>query len=525
MGCQIRKVIGPYTQLDKTELMLDLPHEKYGLAIYIVRIELLNKRILLLRPAEFELEFFLQELTSETEIYGTTGLCSKGQSKIEINRENVDMLLNSMDTEYDKNVARVILSAGRSRAQIDELGINADNIVSLSEKVALVGQEVKNSLIAAEDLVKLHIKGEIGKLQTDTERLQHTLLEKQGDWTDTRLGDIGNHLDGRKQRLKHLTDVVECKDKYHQRLFNNRVKRKAVELIEENRLKRRKLTNQGRERLIDSDKETLIEKLIEDKATYHGRHQHAVMYTHKRVKIRDLKDSLNYLRSSKGKPLIRSATTIYNRSRPKSIRALLAKRHIGKGLFCFKKPPKIEDSYNQNTHHQLSHVNNANIFLFSSKHQKEATKYAIIHSKNDKAYVRPGTCEGLEKTRNVKILTLSVSSRARKLPLHDFPEAKVYCTPAAHHIIRKATIEVDGSVKKLITQEDTHFAFSRPKHYTLSHGTTWANEDIRCSHLYPQKFEVDEDTQYTTEFRSVCRVISNSIVYFLDTSVKKILRE
>ena len=29
-----------------------------------------------------------------------------------------------------------------------------NNIVSLSEKVALVGQEVKHSLIAAEDLVK-----------------------------------------------------------------------------------------------------------------------------------------------------------------------------------------------------------------------------------------------------------------------------------------------------------------------------------------------------------------------------------
>ena len=143
-----------------------------------------------MRPAEFELEFFLQELTSQTEIYGTTGL----------SRENVDMLLNSMDTEYYKNVAKVILSAGRSRAQIDELGINAaDNIVGLSKKVALVGQEVKNSLIAAENLVKLHVKGETGKLQTDTERLQHTLLYKQGDWTDARLGDIGNHLDDQKQ--------------------------------------------------------------------------------------------------------------------------------------------------------------------------------------------------------------------------------------------------------------------------------------------------------------------------------------
>ena len=162
-----------------------------------------------------------------------------------------------------------------------------------------------------------------------------------------------------------------------------------MELIEEKRLKRRKLTNQGRERLIDSDEETLIEKLIEDKATYHGRRQHAVMYTHKRVKTRDLKYPFNYLRSSKEKPLIRSATTIYNRSRPKNIRAIQAKRHIGKGLFCFKKPPKTENSYNENTHHQHSHVNNAKLFLFSSKQQKEATKYAIIniHSKDDKAYV------------------------------------------------------------------------------------------------------------------------------------------
>ena len=126
------------------------------------------------------------------------------------------------------------------------------------------------------------------------------------------------------------------------------------------------------------------------------------MYTHKRVNTKDLKDSLNYLWSCKGKPLIRSATTIYNRSRPKNIRALQAKRHIGKGLFCFKNPPKTEDSYNENTHHQHSHVNNARLFLFSSKHQKEATKYAIIHSKDDKAYVRPGTCEDMEKNTECK---------------------------------------------------------------------------------------------------------------------------
>ena len=52
----------------------------------------------------------------------------------------------------------------------------------------------------------------------------------------------------------------------------------------------------------------------------------------------------------KGKAPLKSATTAFNRSRPRSLRALQAKkRHIGKGLFCFKKPPKAEDCSNENT--------------------------------------------------------------------------------------------------------------------------------------------------------------------------------
>ena len=114
-----------------------------------------------------------------------------------------------------------------------------------------------------------------------------------------------------------------------------------------------------------------------------------------------------------------------------------------------QKPPKTEDSFNENTHHQRSHVNNAKLFLFSSKYQAAASKYAIIHSKDDEAYVLSGTCKGFEKTRNVKILTLSDNCRARKLPLHDFPESKAYCTPAAHRILKKRTVEDETGEEKL----------------------------------------------------------------------------
>ncbi len=63
-------------------------------------------------------------------------------------------------------------------------------------------------------------------------------------------------------------------------------------------------------------------------------------------------------------------------------------------------------------------------------------KFAYVVSEDDKAYVRPGTSEGFEKTRNIRILSTS-NSNARKLPKYDWPEKQMYQTPGAHRIIEK----------------------------------------------------------------------------------------
>ena len=63
--------------------------------------------------------------------------------------------------------------------------------------------------------------------------------------------------------------------------------------------------------------------------------------------------------------MIKSATTPWNRCRPRNMRSHQAKLHISKGLFCTKKPPKAEDCDNENTHHQRSYCKNVQQFLFS----------------------------------------------------------------------------------------------------------------------------------------------------------------
>ncbi len=64
-------------------------------------------------------------------------------------------------------------------------------------------------------------------------------------------------------------------------------------MAEMNRLRRRKLSS-GTPQLINSSDEEDIAKAIEEKATYHGRRHDTVMYTNRRVKIRDLKAVANY---------------------------------------------------------------------------------------------------------------------------------------------------------------------------------------------------------------------------------------
>ena len=65
-----------------------------------------------------------------------------------------------------------------------------------------------------------------------------------------------------------------------------------------------------------------------------------------------------------------------------------------------------------------------------------------MRSTDCKAYLRPATSEGFEKSRNVRILTFTDVNRARELPKYDWAEKLVDITPASHRIFPKK-----GSIK------------------------------------------------------------------------------
>lgn len=131
-------------------------------------------------------------------------------------------------------------------------------------------------------------------------------------------------------------------------------KRTANRLLEENRIKRRRLGAGPRDK-IDPECEEFIAKAIESKATYHGRRKETVMFTNRRVKVRNLLNMhvANFDLESQGKAPIKLAITAWNRLPARNSRSIQSGRHKGNALFCTKKPPKTEDQMNENTHYTL----------------------------------------------------------------------------------------------------------------------------------------------------------------------------
>ena len=135
-----------------------------------------------------------------------------------------------------------------------------------------------------------------------------------------------------------------------------------------------------------------------------------------------------------------------------------------------------------------------------------------------KAYLQPGTSEGFDKARNIRILTVTDENRARKLPKYDWPEKIVYVTPGSHRIFTKSSVTTEDN-EKLITEDDRHHVIVRPKATVGFSGSVWASETVRLRHEDPTAFEVEEvetSTVYSIGFRKTCARLHDDLFLYTD---------
>ena len=307
-------------------------------------------------------------------------------------------IIKSMDTEYDRNALKAIIFATRSRKEVEVLGIKADRAVHFLKNTCQAAEECQNALVAAEDMLELRLKHKKEVIEEKIHQIDEKVA-KLGDLLPKfSREDLESEKDMLKERAARITNLQTKQERSSKKQFQQCKRKLATQLIEENRIKRRKICS-GAPRLLDSDDEEYIKRAIEDKSTAHGRRHDSVLYTNKRVKKKNFLSIANYHLYRKGKKLIKSATTVLNRGRPGNKSSRAAKAHLGKWLFCSKKPPKTEQVSNECTHHQRKHVKNAKLSIF----EKEGEKEGLVISVDDKAYLRPGTDVGMRDVKTGRI--------------------------------------------------------------------------------------------------------------------------
>lgn len=176
---------------------------------------------------------------------------------------------------------------------------------------------------------------------------------------------------------------------------------------------------------MDKVDEDFLVQCIDNKATAHGRRHDSVLYLNHRVKKKDFVQIINFSRDRRNLPRIRSASTVYNRSRPKNKRSRQANNHIGAGMFCCKKPPKAEDEGNELVHHQRAHKKN----ILFDKCAGNSAKHVFQISQDDRAYLCPSTGTNMNSAIIKKIIQNANESLARTLPKYDLPVSMVNVTP------------------------------------------------------------------------------------------------
>ena len=80
----------------------------------------------------------------------------------------------------------------------------------------------------------------------------------------------------------------------------------------------------------------------------------------------------------------------------------------------------------------------------------------------------------------------------------------------------------EESEEQLLTSDDNHFVFIRPKAIIGSSGSTWANETVRLRQRHPDIFEVGEKSKaYSIQFRKLCSIIQCACFLYVDmTEIK-----
>ena len=134
--------------VDHDRFVLDIVDQEMGLVVSIIEIH--SVKYIVLNNAPIDLPSLLIQ-SKEIQHYNERNK----PKRLIIGKQLMRQITGTMDTEYDKNIAKWIVCINMSRSEMISIGVDPQEIISKTAKNLAIIDECENSVLAAQDIVRL----------------------------------------------------------------------------------------------------------------------------------------------------------------------------------------------------------------------------------------------------------------------------------------------------------------------------------------------------------------------------------
>ena len=156
--------------------------------------------------------------------------------------------------------------------------------------------------------------------------------------------------------------------------------------------------------------------------------------------------------------------------------------------------------------------------------REDEARHVVKNSKDDRAYLCPGTSTGMSGAMNQVIYQPSNNEKGRQLPKYDFPFSMVNVSPSGYRVMEKRVKKINGKCETEIIA-DSCYVFVRPKYFLGSSGTVWASEMMQLRQEALHKFEVvaqdKSPLEQSISFKSIGITLHDAMAYYIDSTEKE----
>ena len=187
--------------VDQNRFVLDILDQEIGLAVNIIEIHRVKYIVLNNAPIDLPTLFIWSK---EIQQYNER---NKPKRLIIGKQLMMRQITGTMDTEYDKSIAKWIFCINMSHSEMINIRVDPQEIMSKTAKNLAIIDECENSVLAAQDTVRLRLKEQIEKIESEVKKAHAKFSNRRQPWNQPTIAECE---DDTEDRLSYKRKLEEC---------------------------------------------------------------------------------------------------------------------------------------------------------------------------------------------------------------------------------------------------------------------------------------------------------------------------